>query len=600
MKARYYILTFFMLCANLVLAQVKFTSSADRTTVGTGEQFEVTFSLNGNGSDFTPPNFDNFQVLSGPNVSTSMTSINGSTTMSNSYSFDLTPVKVGNYTIGPASITVNGRRLTTSAISIKVIKGHSVPQNNQAQAAGPPDNSAASANVNLAKSLFIKADVDRTNVYQGQQLIVTYKVYTSVGIEDSQVDVIPSLNGFWSEDVKQGQQTQWRVETYKGRQYNVADIKQTILFPEHAGNLTIDPLGMTFVVRVQVPSRDFMDQFFGNFKEVNYKAKSLPVTIHVKPLPEAGKPESFAGAVGKFNIESSVDKTELKANDALNYRVKLTGSGNIKLLNNLNVNFPPDFEKYDPKITDTVTEDASGLSGSRSYSYLLIPRHQGDFTIDPLKFSYFNPSTGRYVNIATRGFHIKVDKGSAESNVTAFSDADKEDIKMLGHDIRYIKTEDTVMIRQGGIFFGSALYYVLLLAGPAACYGAFVYRNRLIKNNSDLVRVRSRRAGKLAAKHLASAQKQLQAGNSKSFYEDVSKGLYGYLSDKLNIQYANLDRDTIAGALKARSLKPGLTGSLLDTLDLCEMARYAPVNHISEKEVFERAKGIISDIENEI
>jgi len=239
------------------------------------------------------------------------------------------------------------------------------------------------------------------------------------------------------------------------------------------------------------------------------------------------------------------------------------------------------------------------VSGTRYYNYLLIPRHQGEYTIDPLKFSYFNPKANRYFTITSKSFHIKVDKGSAESNVTAFSDAGKQDIRMLDKDIRYIKTSDDGP-GSGDSFFGSSWYYLLLLIGPIAVLAAYLYRNWLIKNNSDIVKVKSRQAGKVAAKHLASAQKQLLANNSKSFYEDISKGLYGYSSDKLNIQYANLDRETIISALKARAVSDKLTRRLLDTLDLCEMARYAPVKHISEKQVFEQAKGIINDIENEI
>lgn len=600
MKIKYYILTLLLFCTSLLFAQdVKFTASVSKNEVGTGEQFQIDFSVNGNADGFTPPNFSGFQVLSGPNESTSMTSINGNTTVSTSLSYILMAVKEGEFTIGPATAIVNGHRLSTNAIKIKVVKGRPVPQNSQAQSV--PDHITEGNPSDLSKSLFIKAVVDKTNVYQGEQITLNYRLYTNVGIEQSQVDNLPVLNGFWNEDIKNvQQQVQWRVETYKGVSYHVADIKQTILFPEHAGNLTIDPIGMTFIVRVQAPSRDIMDQFFGSFKEVKYQVKSTPVVIHVRPLPDAGKPDSFTGAVGKFNIEASVDKTELKANDALNYKVKVTGSGNIKLLKTLNTNFPADFEKYDPKITDSVTNSENGASGSRFYNYLLIPRHQGDFSIEPIKFSYFNPATNRYITLSTKSFHIKVDKGLTERNVTAFSDADKQDIKTLDKDIMYIKTEDPGLIKPGNEFFGSLWYYLLLLLGPVLCCAAYIYRNQAIKNNSDIVKVKSRRAGKIAAKHLANAQKQLLANNTKAFYEDIFKGLYGYLSDKLNISYANLDRETISTELKSRSVKEQLIGRLLDTLDLCEMARYAPVTHISMQEVFEKAKGIINDIENEI
>ncbi|MDF2433524.1 MAG: hypothetical protein JWP44_3155 [Mucilaginibacter sp.] len=601
MNKRYYILTFLLLCTNILFADgIKFTVSASKTEVGTGEQFEISFSVNANADGFTPPGFGNLQVLSGPNVSTSMESINGNTSVSNSYSFILMAVKEGEVTIGPATIVVNGRRLTTNPIKIKVVKGRPVPQNAGGQNA--PDATIMEGNpANLAKSLFIKAVVDKTNVYQGEQLIVNYRLYTRVGIEQSQVDKLPDLNGFYSEDVKQQQQqVQWRVEIYKGQKYNVTDIKKTILFPEHSGNLIIDPLGFTFLVRVPAPAHDIMDQFFGSFKEEKYKVKSTLVTIHVRPLPDAGKPAGFTGAVGKFNIQASTDKTELKANDALNYKVKITGSGNIKLFVPLKINVPADFEKYDPKVIDTVTENDNGATGSRIYNYLLIPRHQGDYTIDPYVFSYFNPSTGRYVSLTTKAFHIKVNKGANERNVTAFPDADKQDVKLLEKDIRYIKTDDSGLSIQSGHFFGSPGYYLLMAFGPLMCFAAFTYRNKMRRENSDMVKVKSKRAGKLAARHLASAQKQLLAKNTNAFYEDVFKGLYGYLSDKLNILYANLNRETIALALRARSVDEQLISQLLDTLDLCEMARYAPVTHISQQEVFEKASGIINDIESKI
>ena len=602
MKIKYLILTLLTLAsARAFSQQARFTASVSNSTVGTGEVFQVTFSINTNAGDFTPPDFRDFRIADGPNQSQSMEIINGSSSSSTSISYDLMAVKEGDFTIGPASITVNGRKLTTSPIKIKVVKGKPVPQNNQPQSSAPDNGIQQASSSDLSKLLFIKAIVDKTNVYLGQQLTVTYRLYTRVNIEQNQAASTPELNGFWSEDIKQpGGQVPMHLEMYKGARYEVADLKKTILFPERSGDLTVDPLGMTFVISVPVQSNDPFASFFQDTKQEKYVAKSAPVTVHVKPLPDAGKPASFTGAVGSFNIANSVDKTELKANDALNYKVKVTGSGNIKLLKTLSTNFPADFEKYDPKITDTVTENENGVSGSRFYNYLLIPRHQGDYTIDPLEFSYFNPATGRYVALSTKGFHIKVDKGTNESNVTSFSDAEKQDIKMLSKDIRYIKTEDNSLVKNGDTFFGSTGYWLLLLIGPVLCYGAYVYRNRLIEQNSDLVKVKSRKASKIAAKHLANAQVQLAAGNAAAFYEDVFTGLYGYLSDKLNIQYADLNKETIALALKDKKVSDQLTERLLDTLDLCEMARYAPVTHISQQEVFEKAKGIINDIENEI
>ncbi len=602
MKPRYYILTLLLFWTGVLFAQdVKFTASASKTEVGTGEEFQVEFSLNANANEITPPDLSSFQVLSGPNMSTSMSSINRNTTMSVSYSYVLMAAKEGEYTIGPATAIVNGRKLTTKPIKIKVVKGRAVPQNNQQQNAGGGGNAIEEArSADLAKNLFIRAVVDRNNVYQGEQITLRYRLYTRIDIEQTTGANAPELNGFWNEEIKNTQQQiQFHIETYKGARYEVADLKKVILFPEHSGDLTIDPLSVGFVVRVQAPSRDVFDQFFGSYKELKYTAKSPPLVVHVKPLPDTGKPASFTGAVGRFNIEASIDKTALKANDALNYKVKVSGSGNIKLLKTLNTAFPADFDKFDPKITDSVMVSENGVSGDRYYNYLLIPRHHGDYAIDPLKFSYFNPATNKYVTLTTKDFHIKVAKGPNENNVTVYS-GEGSSVKELGKDIRYIKTGDGGLAKQGGGFFGSAGYFALLLLGPVLCYGAFSYRNRVRKINSDIVKVKSRRAGKVAAKHLANAQRELAANNQKVFYEEVFKGLYGYLGDKLNIDYANLDRETIASALKERSVNGEVASRLQDTLDLCEMARYAPVNHISKQQVFEKAKGIINDIENEI
>ena len=605
MKLKHLILAFLLFAAAGAFAQQpKMTATVSNTTVGTGEEFTVTYTLNANPSRFNPPDLKDFRMTQDPSQSSSFESVNnGPPTVNISIIYSLMATREGELTIGAASAVVNGHTVYSNTVKIKVVKGRPVPQNTQAQSqSNSPDNGIQQASAtDLSKSLFIKAVVDKTNVYIGQQITVTYRLYTRVNIVQNAAATPPELNGFWSEDIKQqAGQIPMHVEAYKGVRYEVADLKKTILFPERSGDLTVDPLGMTFIVSVPVQSSDPFDSFFQDEKQEKVNAKSTPVTIHVRALPEAGKPANFAGAVGSFNIESSVDKTEVKSNDALNYKVKVTGSGNIKLQKTLNANFPADFEKYDPKVTDYVTVNDYGVSGSRFYNYLLIPRHQGEYTIDPLQFSYFNPASGKYVTLSTKSFHIKVDKGANETNVTSFSDAEKQDIKMLSKDIRYIKTDDPNLVKNGDTFFGSVGYWLLLLLGPVLAYGAYVYRNKLIEQNSDLVKVKSRKAGKIAAKHLANAQVQLAAGNSAAFYEDVFNGLYGYLSDKLNIQYADLNKETMAAALKNKKVSEQLSGRLLDTLDLCEMARYAPVTHISQQEVFEKAKGIINDIENEI
>ncbi len=609
MNRNIYILsTILLFWVNALFAQnVTFTASVSKNPVAVGEQFEVTFEMNGTGDRFAPPAFGGgLQVLSGPNVSTSMTSINGNTTVSNSYSYILAATQEGNVTIGAASIYSNGKLLATRPISLKVTKGQPVPQGRR----GRPGQQQAQANsqvqeasaAEVANALFIRAAVDKTNVYIGQQLNVNYRIYTRVDILQNQLDKIPDLNGFWSQDVNPHMQNvQWHTEIYNGNKYNVADIKQSILFPERAGNLTIDPMGMTFIIREQAPAHDVMEEFFGgSFKEVKVKLKSPAVTIHVKPLPEAGKPLDYGGAVGTFSMEAGVDKTALRANETINYNVKISGTGNIKLMKNLSPVFPADFEKYDPKVTDTVNAETGKLTGSRLYNYLLIPRHEGKDTIHPIRFTYFNPATARYVTLTSKTFPINVAKGIAEKNVSTLSSADKQDIKLMDKDIRYIKTKDRSLSKDGEDFFGSTAYNLLLLAGPLLFIGAMFYRTWYRKANSDIVKVRSRKAGKIAAKALAQAKTALAANNSAAFYETLFKGIYGYLSNKFNIPYANLDQETISSVLRAKGVGEPLITQMQDTLELCDMARFAPVSGISEKEVFERSKNMIHDIEDEI
>jgi hypothetical protein len=604
-------LTVFLLCfmlllpAGPLLAQdQKFTAQVSQTQVGTGEAFEISFSIKGNAERFSPPEFEGFQVVSGPNVSQSMTSINGSMSVSSSYSFVLVPVKAGTYSIGAASVVIGGRRYTTGAIEIRVVKGRPVPQGGSGNNGGRTPEAEDLGNeplpADISKSLFLRSQISKSTAYQGEQVVLTYKLYTRAGIVDSRVDKLPDLNGFWNEDVKPQQQTQWRVETYKGLKYHVADVKKTILFAEHSGKIVINPFEMTFIVRLPSASAgDIMDQFFGSYKDVKYSAKSLPIELNVKPLPEAGKPAGFNGAVGKFSVAANLDKKELKANEALNYKVKIAGSGNLKLLQPLTINFPPDFEKYDPKTNDFITAGASSVTGSREYAYLLIPRHQGSFDIEPLHFSYFNPESGKYVELTTDGFKVKVNKGLLEENVTALSQADKKEVKILDKDIRYIKTDNLQLEEDGDQFFGSAGHIFLLLLAPVLCIAAFILRDKYRKDNLDQAKVKSRKAAKVVARHLAAAQKHLQQQQRTEFYAAIFRGLYGYLSDKLGIAMADLQREHISTILTERDVTEGTVALLLETLDLCEMARFAPVQ-VAEEEVFEKAKFIINQIENEI
>jgi hypothetical protein len=598
MKIRYYLLSVFLLWSVLVCGQgIKVTAAASSTQVGTGEQFEVTFSTNGSPESFDPPSFSGFQVVGGPNQSSSFSSVNGATTVNISVGYVLIGVREGEYTIGPASMTINGKPYRSGPVKIRVVKGRAAPQ--QQSSGGGAERAGSGRSADISKRLFLRAVASKTNVYQGEQITVSYKLYANANIVDNVADKLPDFNGFWSQEIKtNNQNVEWTVEEYNGSKYHVAVLKEVILFPERFGRLTLDPLAMTFVVRETVPSNDPIEQFFGggSHEDVKYKIKSAPVTINVKQLPEAGKPAGFQGAVGNFSVGATLDKSSIRANEALNYSVKVTGSGNLKLLKAPELELAADIEKYDPKINDNITERVNGVSGTREFSYLLIPRHEGSYTINPLKFSFFNPVTQKYVTLSSGSFPVKVAKGAPGSGVVAYS-AGQQDIRALGTDIRYIK-EEGALSRAGEGFYGSGWYYALLGLGPVLFAAAFVYRNRYRELNRDVVAVKGRNANRVAAKHLASAGKQLTAGNKNAFYEDVYRGLYGYLSDKLNISAAELNRENIGEKLRARGVEDVLVKQLTDTLNLCEMARYAPVSGVSEQEIFDKAKNIIGNIED--
>nr|WP_294869643.1 BatD family protein [uncultured Pedobacter sp.] len=605
---KHYILSVLLLWTSTLFANgikpgaqdVKVTATVSKSVVGTGEAFEISFSVNGNIESFNPPALNGFQVVGGPNQSSSYSSINGNTTASMSISYDLVGVKEGEYIIGPALVVVNGKQVKSNSVKIRVVKGKAVPQGNQRNAAPQGDKVAEGNSTDISKRLFLRAVANKTNVYIGEQFSVSYKLYTNIDLVDNALDKLPDFNGFWSQEIKNNSQNvQWEIESYNGEKYHVATLKQIILFPERFGKLTLDPLAMTFVVRQAAPSNDPIEQFFGgSYKDTKYKIKSTPITINVKPLPEAGKPEGFNGAVGNFSIGANLDKSSVKANEALNYTLKITGSGNLKLLKAPELTLPADIEKYDPKVNDDIKETMGGVSGSREYSFLLIPRHEGNYTIEPLKFSYFNPVTGRYVSLTSGSFPVKVAKGDPGSNVTAYATGGQQDVKMLAKDIAYIKTGNPGLTKDGEGFYGSALYYVLLCTGPVLFLAAFGYRKWYRENNSDVVKVKGRNANKIAAKHLANAQKQMISGDKKVFYEDVYRGLYGYLSDKLNISAADLNKENIREQLKLKAVNESIIDQLTETLDLCEMARYAPISGISEQEVFDKAKTIINDIED--
>jgi len=573
--------------------EISFTAATSHEAVKTGDRFKIQFSSNAEIDNFRAPKLSNFRVLSGPNQSTQMSWVNGKTSSSISYTYILMAVKEGEFTIGPAVASYNGKAIKTNSLKINVGKGVKVQQGgNQA---GSQTKSGGSA----SDELFIKSTVNRRKVYQGEQIIATYKLYTRVGLAGNELVKNADLNGFWSQEIDFGESV-WTKEIIGGYRYNVAKIREIVLFPQRSGELEIDPIQMKFIVqkRVQGGGQSVFDQFFGRVENVEYDLKSTPIKITVLPHP-TNAPADFTNAVGNLNMVVDVSANEIKANEAINIKIKVSGKGNLPLIDIPTIAFPSDFETYDPKINDNIKTTTVGVSGSKEFDYLVIPRHPGKFKLDPVLFSYFDPSSKKYKTITSDPIEINVLKadGSASDNVVYSSS--KEDIKVLGNDIRYIHTNNVAFSNANEDFYGSWKFYLLLLLAPLLFIVIYIFRNKIRAANSDVIGMKKKKAGKIAAKFLKSAKTSLEANNKSAFYEDISKALFGYISDKLHIPAAELNQHNIKEKLNALNVSESTSKALIETIELCDMARFAPVS-ISENEVYTKAETIINQIEEEV
>jgi hypothetical protein len=610
-KYLFFGILFSILFVRLEAQDVQFEGSAN-SVVETGEQFRLIYTLNAEGRNFIGPAIQNFMVVAGPSQSSSsnVQYINGRVMQSSSISFTfiLQAVQPGTYTLPAASVMVNGKKIQSNTVTIKVVKGNtSSPQGNKSNT--PDAGKGIDEN-----DIFLKAVPSKSNPLQGEQITVTYKLYTRVPVSLNGIDKIPSYEGFWSQDlIKDKDKYAQYNETVNGQKYMVAEIRKVALFPQKGGKLLIDPLQVEVVAQIQTKQKrnSFNDPFFDNFfndsffgssvQNVKKNLLSNAVTINVKSMPAQNKPADFSGAVGSFDLKPSIDRKELKANEALTLRLTITGKGNLNLIEKPNVVFPPDFEAYDPKIIDNISYTASGVSGSRTFEYLLIPRNPGDFIIKPVSFSYFDLSKNTYVRLQSPQYNIHVQKGEGSEANTTISSTDQEDIKYLGQDIRYIRSTPIELVPVRKFFFGSYLYYFLLLL-PALLFGAMVFfwKNQ-IKKRSDIAFMRNKKATRIATSRLKKASVYLRAGKQEAFYNEISQALWGYLSDKFNISLAELSTESVRSALQSKEVNESIIAQFTDTLTHCEFARFAPGDKSTIMEqIYNEALTIITKIEREL
>ena len=607
---RKYIFLILMISASLQMfakEEVTLRASAPEVVVN-GDQFRLTYTVNSQDvKDFLAPQAKGFDVLMGPSRSqqSSTQIINGKVSSSRSitYTYILMAVSEGTFNIPSASIEVDGEKIFSNPLTIKVLPKDKEDANANQGTSGISSRNQKSSGRITDNDLFVLATASKTKVHEQEAILVTYKAYTTVDLRQL-LGKMPDQQGFYVQEVELPTQKTFKLEHYKGRNYNTVVYRQYVLFPQKAGRLEIPAVTFDAVVAQRVAvSDDPFEAFFngGGYVEVNKKIVAPKVVINVEPLPS--KPEGYSGGVGTFTMKSDISTTELKANEAVTIKLTISGTGNMKLVSAPEVKFPHDFEIYDPKIDDNYQLTADGLSGTKTIEYLAIPRHAGNFTIPPIEFKYFDIKSESYKTLKTDAYTLKVNKGDGSSaNQQVIADfTNKESVKVLGTDILFIKTGDSALMQKGKYFFGTTAYYLWYIV-PFVLFIVFVviYRKQAVEN-ANVARVKTKKANKVATKRMKLAGKLLSENKVNEFYDEVLKALWGYISDKLNIPVSKLSRDNIEAELAGHGVSEELIKEFIGALSECEFARYAPGNQNEAMDkVYSASVDVISKMENSI
>ena len=597
------IILFFILISTVIGAWadgITFSANAPEVVVS-GDQFRLSFTINSQKvRDFRAPSIKGFEVLMGPSRSTQYQNYNGVVTNSITFTYILMAEKEGTYTIPGATIVADGNNYTSNSVEIKVLPPDQSSGSGNSTSARSSRNQANSGKI-TDKELFMTATASKTNVYEQEAILLTYKVYTQVNLTALDGD-IPDLKGFHTQEVELPNQKTYSLEHYNGRNYNTLVWRQLVLFPQQTGQIEIPSVTFEGTVSQMVASADPFDAFFngGNYVKITKNIVTPKLTINVKELP-AGKPANFSGGVGEFTLSSSINTQELKTNDAVTIKLIISGTGNMKLINTPEVGFPQDFEIYDPKVDNKFNLTRNGLSGNKVIEYLAIPRHAGTYTIPPIEFSYFDLKSQSYKTLKTDAYTLNVAKGEGNSDQVVANFTSKEDLKVLGQDIRYIKIGDTHLTKKDDYFFGSISYYLWYII-PLGLFIAFLAINRKqAMENANVAKVRTKKANKVATKRMKNAGKLLAEKKSEAFYDEVLKALWGYISDKLSMPVSQLSKDNIEEKLQKHQVNEELIKEFINNLNECEFARYAPGNQDEKMDkIYTSAIDVISKMENSI
>ncbi len=560
-----WILFFFAVTSALVTNAQNVYAQVNSKKVQVGVPFEYAVVISVNASNYTPPNFKDFDIVSGPNQSSSVQYVNGTMSQQLVISYALSPKKEGKYTIGPSVVMSGNQKYETNSIAIEVVKG-AVPQGS-GNANEPAQPGAKISNGDL----FIRTGTSKNKCYLGEQITILQKVYSRYQIIGFQKFAQPTYDGFYSQAQESVSKGQLATENVDGINYYTYELFRTVATASKAGKINLTTIEGDVVIRRQTASkpRNIFEQFFGatGYEDIPVTVKSKPMVVEVLDLPQEGRPANFDGAVGNFTYKVQATRNELKANDAFNLKVTISGKGNLKLINAPKLDLPEGFEAYDPKITEN--------AASKTFDYLIIPRNEGEFTLDNLGFSYFNLDTKKYVSVPSDVIRIKVlpaDPNSPGAQVFA----PHSQVKVTENDIRYIKKGDFLLQKSDTEFFNSGTHLALLASVFVLLGVVLLIRRKHISNNSNIVLVKERKAARLAKKQLQSAQRLMEQGKKDEFYTEILTALNNYFSHKLNIPVADLSRDHINKSLNQKGVDPAITGKVIKTLETAEYAKYAP------------------------
>jgi len=582
---KFYILAILLFTTHITFAQIEFKTEVSKNKLGVNQRFKIEFTVNKQGADnFVPPSFTNFKIVGGPSSSVNQSWINGKASYSQAYIYIIQPKKMGEFTIEPAKIEYKGETFTSNSVKIAVTKEVEIPKD--------PNNPEYVAQ----QSIHLVAEVSNLSPYVGEGIYVVYKLFVSenINLNGSRITESPQYKGFWNQDILV-KDVNFKRGKYNGEDYRYVILKKAVLIPQRSGKLVIEPIEMDFSLGIPTGRGDF----FGNMitRNINYSTKSATKNIQVKALPEEGKPIDFSGAVGELDFKVTANKKVLKANEASQIKVEISGRGNLKLFEIPKITTPAELEVYTPEHKEQVATSLNGLRGTISDTYTVVPQFKGKYKIPEVAFSYFSPKEKKYKTITTDAIIVDVTEGKElPSSVAANGNTiQKQQVVSNDNNFRFIALNTTFKPIIEEEFLNSTLFYVLLLFPFLAIPIAIIIGNRRAKRAGDVFGNKIRKADKLARKYLSTAKKQL--GNQEAFYIALEKALHNFLKAKLHVETSEISQERIAEILKNKNVEDTVIEEFVSVLNNCDFARYTPSTNVLMNQDFDKAKNIITKID---